>query len=481
MLLDIPDDKLKTLSVEMLRVIKWRKEFLDKARPNQTPPLDMSFGWGIMAGRGFGKTFSGANWIAHEALFDPGSINHVIAPTWSDAQYVCFEGPAGLLQTIPPELIKDYNRSDLILRLYNDAILRGFTAEKPDRMRGPQCHRLWADELAAWLRAKEAWDMAMMGLRLGTKTQAVFTTTPRPIPLVQQLVKDKTFVITRGSTYENKANLAANFFDNIAKYEGTTLGRQEIYGELIDPEESGIIKRSWFKLWPSKSKMPVLEFVVMSLDTAYTEKTRDKKTGETDPTACSVWGFFRHEKKTCAILLECWQEWLSLPDLIEKVRKELKIEYGDVAVPMIKPMFGQPLVAGTGKKIDLLLIEDKGSGISLRQMLEREGVITYPYNPGRADKLGRLHAVSHIPAHGFVYIPESRKNPGQPMTWTEAFLAQVCTYAGEGTTEHDDYVDTFSQAMRYFADRGMSSFTSYKPEPREIVEPAKPSSNPYAA
>lgn len=471
------------LTDEDKRVLAWRQAFLEQARPNQTPPPGDWLVWGIMAGRGFGKTYAGANWTAYESLMEPKTISHVIAPTWSDAQFVCMEGPAGLVNIIPPELVRDYNRSDLIITLTNGSIIRAFTAEKPDRLRGPQCHRIWADELAAWQRAQETWDMAMMGLRLGQQTRAVFTTTPKPVPLVQALVKDKNVAITRGTTYENKANLAPTFFQQLAKYEGTQLGRQELMGELIDPEESGIIKRSWFKLWPADKKLPAFDFVVMSLDTAFTEQTRDKKSGNADPTACAVWGFFKNPntKRSEMMLLDCWQEWLGLPDLIEKVRKELKVEYGDVAVPMIKPLYGAPLVGGTGKKIDLIIIEDKGSGISLRQMLEREGVVTYPYNPGRADKLARLHIVSHIPANGYVWLPESKKRAGEPMTWTEPLLGQLCVFTGEGSTEHDDFVDVCSQAWRYFADKGSMVFTGYKRDPDVVLPPKKSSGNPYAA
>ena len=478
---DLDPKVLEQLTVEQLRVVRWRLAFLERARANQTEPPGDWLIWGIMAGRGFGKTFSGANWVASEALADPKSISHVVAPTWSDAQHVCFEGPAGLLATVPHELVKDYNRSDLILTLYNDATIRAFSAEKPDRLRGPQCHRAWCDELAAWQRAQETWDMLMMGLRLGQRPRVCFTTTPRPIPLVQDLVKDKRCVITRGTTYENKANLAPTFFDQLVKYEGTQLGRQEIYGELIDPEESGIIKRTWFRLWPANKPLPKLSFVLMSLDTAFTERTRDKKTGEGDPTACTVWGVFEHEKRPSVMLLDCWQDWLSMPDLITRVRKELEVEYGEVDVPMIKPLFGPALVRNSGKKVDLLLIEDKGSGISLRQMLEREGVLAHAYNPGNADKLSRLHAVSHLPANGLVWLPESQKISGAPRTWAEPLLAQLCVFTGEGSTKHDDFVDATTQAWRLFADRNLLSATGFKRRSEEAAPPPKPKLNPYAA
>jgi predicted phage terminase large subunit-like protein len=114
-------------------------------------------------------------------------------------------------------------------------------------------------------------------------------------------------------------------------------------------------------------------------------------------------------------------------------------------------------------------------------MLEREGILAHAYNPGNADKLSRLHAVSHIPAHGFVWLPESQKNAGAPRTWAEPLLAQLCIFTGEGSTRHDDYVDSTTQAWRLVADRNMLSFTNPTREaPRDIV-PTKPKTNPYAA
>jgi len=117
---------------------------------------------------------------------------------------------------------------------------------------------------------------------------------------------------------------------------------------------------------------------------------------------------------------------------------------------------GQKYYQEQKKKPDLLIIEDKGSGISLRQMLSQEGIDAFPYNPGRADKLSRLHAVSHIARHGRIWLPESDLRPGKPKDWVEPVLKQICVYSGPGTTPHDDWVDSCSQAWRVFADRFVS-------------------------
>jgi predicted phage terminase large subunit-like protein len=301
--------------------------------------------------------------------------------------------------------------------------------------------------------------MAMMGLRLGAMPRVVWTTTPKPRDLVRRLTKAKKGrVITTGSTFDNRANLPESFYEQIAQYEGTTLGRQELYGELIDAEEGGIIARSWFKMWPASKPLPKFEWIVMSLDTAFTEKTLDRRTHDPDASACTVWGVFWHEGVMKALLLDCWSEHLGLPDLLKRVRKELNVSYGDDAdEPVIQPLLGPVRQTGAGRKPDMVLIEDKGSGISLRQSLEREGIQAYAYNPGRADKTSRLHVVSHLFQKGLFWLPESEKRPGKPKTWVEPMLEQVCAFRGDKSIKHDDYVDSVSQAARLLMDKGLIS------------------------
>ncbi len=463
------------------KMLAWRAT----ARDNQLPPPGNWSVWGVVAGRGFGKTKLGAEWIWEQCWLRPGIIAHVIAPTAADISGVCFDGPSGLTSIIPNGLIADYNKTDQIIILPNGSKIRGFSAEKPARLRGPQCHILWADELAAWQRADETWDMAMFGLRLGDHTQALFTTTPRPIPLVRSLIENPKNVIVRGTTYENKANLSKNFYDEIiTKYEGTQLGRQELNAELIDPEESGIVKRSWIQLWPSKKPLPNFEFIVVSLDTAFTEKTRNSKTGETDPTACTVWGLFRYRDeqsglmKDGILLLDCWDEHMGMPELLKRIPKEMDVGYGEQDHAIIRPAFGPTYVGGGGRKPDLLLIEEKGSGISLIQMLEQEGIYAHAYNPGRASKLERLHGVAHLFANGLVWMVESDKYPGRPRTWAEPLIAQLCAFSGEGSVAHDDYVDSTSQALRLLVDQARVSVRQPRnPEAPPVYE--KPVSNPY--
>lgn len=339
------------------------------------------------------------------------------------------------------------------------------------------------DEIAAWGKdAEYTLDMLQMGLRIGAFPRLLWTSTPKPTQLVRTLTTPKPGrIIVRGATFDNRANLADKFLDNLEKYEGTKIGRQELYGELIDPEEAGIVRRSQFNLWPAKRPLPAFDWIIMSLDTAYTEKTVDTK-GDPDPTACGVWGVFHYKGMSHVMLLDCWEDHLGLPDLMKRVKKELNTSYGDDAdTALIKPMFGSAKPLTSGRKPDILLIEDKGSGISLRQMLERAGIEAYAYNPGRADKLARLHIVSPIFAAKRVWLPESEKHPGKPRTWCDPLVSQLCSFAGEGSIKHDDHVDQTTQALRVMLDKGLLKLVKDRPPERGDRPPPKPYSNPYAA
>jgi predicted phage terminase large subunit-like protein len=480
---------LAQLSPEQRVHLDWQRRWRETARPNQIVQKSDWAECGYLAGRGFGKTRVGAEWITRAAFEDPSGFDScVIAPTYGDIAITCMEGESGILSVLPPELLIEHNKSGMFIKLKNVAggvsTIRGFTGERPERLRGPQHCRGWFDELAAWQYDQETWDMAMLGMRLGAKPQVLWTTTPKPKDLIRKLsAPQEGRIIVRGSTFDNKANLPDSFFKQIEQYEGTTIGRQELYGELIDPEDTGIIKRSDFRLWPAKKPLPALDYIILSLDTAFTEATYDKKKGDADSTACVVIGSF-HDKDGLSqlLLLDCWSEQVGMPDLIRRVKKELNVSYGDDQdVALIKPMFGGAKPLTSGRKPDLCLIEDKGSGISLRQMLEREGIEAYAYNPGRADKLARLHMVSHIFARKRVWLPESDKFPGRPRTWVDPMLAQLCAFTGPNSIKHDDYVDAMTQCVRLCIDKRLVSVVKETKKVAIDRPPPKILQNPYAA
>lgn len=430
----------------------------------------------FLCGNGFiptHNTKTGASWVRRMAGLYPGSVTHVVAPTYSDLRGVIFEGPSGLKASIPSILIKSLTYSPYPeMILWNGSIIRGFSSESPDRIRGPQCTFIWCDELAAWYRPEENLSNIDFSTRIAYKLpdgrlvqpQKFYTTTPRPLQWLAKMLKSSRVI--RGSTYENKANLADAFFATLAQYEGTEIGRQELHGELLDISEAAIIKKSWLRMWPASDPLPWFEYIIVSLDTAFTEKSFDRKSFEADPSACSVWGVFKHDRRWNLLLLECWEDYLGFPDLVKKARKEMQAEYGRRTETIAgTTLVGQNYHRLQIKKPDLMVIEEKGSGISLRQQLSAEGIDTYPWNPGAADKLARLHAVSHLAHGGRIWLPEGarvnkttgvRTPTGSFANWSDAFTDQLCAYSGPGTTKHDDFVDTASQGWRLFADKFVS-------------------------
>lgn len=489
-LLKLPDDAL----VAMV----WRLEWEKRRHKHQIEPEgDWWTIWLLLAGRGAGKTRGAAEWVAAKAYDNPGTRWLVGGPTSEDVREVCFEGESGLLACIPRELIVTYTMKppEIVMKTRTAGVtsmIHGIPASEPERYRGPNWHGGWLDEMAAWQYDKEAFDMIMFSVRLGAHPRLIITTTPKPKAMIRDLVKrdGKDVVVVRASTYANIDNLAPTFRNQILRYESTNLGRQEIHAEVLDPEEQGIIKRSQIRMWPADRQFPWFEYIVMSLDTALTEETRDKDTGDPDYTACQVWGLFQHEKRANAMLIDAWQARLGFPDLIKRVKDEMKSEYGQMETPILRPLIGPAQVALETKMIDLLLIEDIGSGKSLRQVLASQGIHGYAYNPGRAKKLDRLHAISHLFPAGVIWMTEGRRpdkdNPGKYIhtgefsSWTNDVIDQVCTFHGEGSIPHDDHVDAMSQALRLLSDRNLLNTVRAKPGDDGGARPqAAPSANPY--
>lgn len=212
-----------------------------------------------------------------------------------------------------------------------------------------------------------------------------------------------------------------------------TLGEYATAGQLQQspaPAGGGILKVKCFQLWPASKELPTFDYVLQSLDCAFTEKT----TG--DPTAFNAWGVFEHNGTHGAMLLDSWDEHLSYPNLRRKTIEEWHAVYGKTD-------------SRKGKKADAILIEEKASGQSLIQDMQSANIPVKPYNPGRADKISRAHQAAPILELEILWIPESNKDKGQPVTWARPFLRQLERFPND---EHDDYVDVFTQAMIYLRD-----------------------------
>lgn len=425
------------------------------ARPNQLIPPGEWTNWLVLAGRGFGKTRMGSEFIRHNVENKLAGRIALVAEDASDARDVIVEGESGIVACSPPWMKPNYEPTKRRLTWPNGAQATIYADADPESLRGPQHDLYWVDEAAKFPNLQTTWDNLMFGLRLGKKPRGIITTTPRPVQLIRRLIADKeNTYVTSGSTFENRANLADSFFrEIITKYEGTTLGRQELYAELINPEESGIVKRSWFKLWPAGKALPHFETVIQSYDTAFTDKT------ENDPTACTVWGVFDDGKKLCAMLIDAWSEHIKYPMLRERLSREFyESAYGD-----------------SSTKASLVLIEDKGSGIALLQELRGTGVPVSPYNPGRADKTQRLHSVSNLIYNGLVYVPESTVSRGEMVSWANEMMEQLCCFP---MVDHDDYVDSTSQALALLRDQQWLAVDVRDEDDTEYYK--SPIVNPYA-
>jgi len=266
--------------------IKLYTDWLKTARAKQIEPAYEHNIWLILAGRGWGKTRTGAQDIALYALRNPNTICAVVAPTHGDLRRVCFGGNSGLLSIIPDECYsssadyKGYSSSLSEIRLFNGSKIVGYAAQEPERLRGPQFHRAWCDEIAAW-RYPEALDQLMFGLRLGENPKCVITTTPKPNKMIKTLVEREDVSVTSGSTFENEENLAQSALDMLKRrYEGTTLGRQELYAEIIEELEGAL----WSNRLIEEARLPEdtekeLKQIIVAIDPAVTNNEDSDETG----------------------------------------------------------------------------------------------------------------------------------------------------------------------------------------------------------
>jgi phage terminase large subunit-like protein len=212
------------------------------ARRDQAPPDGDWIIWLILAGRGAGKTRAGAE--AVRTWVNDYPIVNLIGATLADARDIMVRGESGILACCRRDERPRFLAADLRLEWPNGAVSMLFSAEEPDRLRGKQHMKLWCDELAAW-RQPDAFDQAMLGLRLGDRPQAVITTTPRPSKIIKALAAGKDTMVTRGSTFDNKANLARAFFERItARYKGRAIGRQELFAEIVEETRGALWSRA---------------------------------------------------------------------------------------------------------------------------------------------------------------------------------------------------------------------------------------------
>jgi phage terminase large subunit-like protein len=240
------------------------------ARPNQLAPEGDWMTWLVLAGRGFGKTRTGAEWIREEVTAKRMSRIALIAETQKDLEEVMVFGDSGINSVFPPHQRPRITKKPVRIEFHTGAVAFGYNATEPDQLRGPQFDGAWGDELAKWRYARETWDQLQFGLRLGKRPRQIVTTTPRPIPILKEILAADTTVVTRGVTTDNRANLAASFIKSITeKYAGTRLGRQELSAEILDDVPDALWTRAALDRDRRKpDQVPPLRRVVVAVDPA---------------------------------------------------------------------------------------------------------------------------------------------------------------------------------------------------------------------
>src|SRR2546428_4781566 len=258
------------------------------ARPSQCePPGD----WGIFflkAGRGYGKTRAGCEWILGRVKSPPTPVRIALAAkTPADARDVMVTGESGLIAKSPPWFKPIYESSKRRVVWPNGSIATLYSSYKYDTLRGPAHHYAWCDEVASWRFPQSTWDMLMFGLRLGDNPRCVVTSTPRPIPLIKDLLarEGKDVAVTHGSTYDNRSNLPPAFFNRvIARYAGTALGAQEIEGLIIGDTPGALWTRAILEK-TRVAKYPELVRVVIGVDPQGTKSRTATADGDLEPPA----------------------------------------------------------------------------------------------------------------------------------------------------------------------------------------------------
>jgi phage terminase large subunit-like protein len=248
------------------------------ARPDQLTPASAWRTWLILAGRGWGKTRTGAEFVIDEVKHNGAKRIALVGRTAADCRDVMVEGQSGILACSPPDFRPEYEPSKRRLTWPNGAVASTYSADKPDQLRGPQHDLAWADELAAWTRW-DAWDQLQFGMRLGSNPRTVVTTTPRPLIALRRLADASDTYVTRGRTADNQHNLAASFISAIHdRYAGSTLGRQELEGELLSELPGALFSRQDIEAYRVKEH-PELQRIVVAIDPATTSKDESDESG----------------------------------------------------------------------------------------------------------------------------------------------------------------------------------------------------------
>lgn len=382
MLAKLPKTKreriLESLSQEEVAQLQYHWDFW--ARPNQRTPLVAFFCWLVLAGRGYGKTRVGSEWTIRAIESGQCKRFALIGETAADVRDVMVEGDSGILACSPPWFRPVYEPSKRRLTWPNGAIATTYSADKPDQLRGPQHDGAWADEIAKW-RYVDAWDQLIFGLRLGKNPQVVATTTPRPTPLIKTLSKESDTHVTRGSTFENSANLSEKFLQKLRdKYENTRLGRQEIYAEILDDNPGALWSRALLEK-NRVQKAPELRRIVVAVDPAVTS---NEDSDETGIVVCGL-GFDGH-----GYVLEDASGIYTPNEWATKVVEVYETWKADRVVAEVNN--GGDLVENTIRTIP----NDRGRRVSYKGVRASRGKATRAEPVAALDEQGKIHHVGFL-------------------------------------------------------------------------------------
>lgn len=270
-----------TITDEQAAAIVYNWRYL--ARAKQLPPADDDWHvWVILSGRGFGKTWVGSNYVIEFARNNPEYPIALIGQTKADVRDTMVEvGESSILRQSPSDFLPHYEPSKRRLTWPNGAVAMIYSGDEPGQLRGPQHGLAWLDELAKFKYTRETWDMMEMGLRLGPRPHAVVTTTPRPIPVITNLLKDEQARVITGSTFENAANLPARFLERLrVRYEGTRLGQQELEGRILTDVPGALWTRDMLEVARrGEDDLPPFVRVGIAIDPAVTAGVDSNETG----------------------------------------------------------------------------------------------------------------------------------------------------------------------------------------------------------
>lgn len=402
-------------------------------RPSQFAPKGEWDIWLAMAGRGWGKTRVGAEWVREKALQNPGCRIGLVGRTSSDVQRTMIHGDSGIMSVHSPDEKPEHQITKGRLVWPNGSIAETFSSEAPSSVRGPQFHFAWGDETAAWLHTQDdsglnAWDNLRLATRLGTRPQILATTTPKGVPAVTELLSPReddptVIVVTRGTTYDNVSNLPASFLASVTgKYEGTNIAEQELMGILLDPDNGALWTQTIIdnhRYHGEESPWRRLPFRCVALDPSVAENPKDEA-------GIIVVGATANRElhKRHAYVLEDATV-LGSPDIWAQRAVDMAKKYNCPIVA--EGTQGQALVERMIHSIDpsikVFLVQTGKRG-----KIERAEPIVLPYQQGRVHHVG--------------YLAASEEELGKNILET-----QMTTYSAENSKKSPDRLDALVHGL----------------------------------